>query len=204
MDDTTNQFDDDVDARLKEPTQTNKEVVQGEGADAEMNDAQQGNENLETTQEQVINDAHVKISNVTKKTEKILIDKMEKSKSYLVAPEQRDFYDSLKKYYNLDKDFFFSYDVYSLKRGRKDKDKDEDPSTDLPRVKEEKDNQRCRTNTDSNMPQDQEGNPGDNDDEPKKEDASRCDWFKKPIPPQEPTDPDWHEGKTLQKGPTQK
>ncbi|GKG46229.1 hypothetical protein Tco_0501075, partial [Tanacetum coccineum] len=26
-----------------------------------------------------------------------------------------------------DKDFFFSYDVYSLKRSRKDKDKDEDP-----------------------------------------------------------------------------
>ncbi|GJX32941.1 hypothetical protein Tco_0242796 [Tanacetum coccineum] len=240
MDDTTYQFDDDVDARLKEPTQTDKEVVQGEGADAEMNDAQQGNENLETTQEQVVEDAHVTISTVTKKTEvpvtsssrssdlaskflnfsdiphadaeivspldvhvhhevprtqaptlltipvsvitesspilpkevsnfappvikklikesrdevtlakvssqphstyeaastltefelkKILIDKMEKSESYLAAPEHRDCYDSLKKSYDLDKDFFFSYDVYSLKRGRKDKDKDEDPS----------------------------------------------------------------------------
>ncbi|GJZ78493.1 hypothetical protein Tco_0643330 [Tanacetum coccineum] len=52
MDDTTNQFDDDVDTRLEEPTQTGKEVVQGEGADVEMIDAQQGNENLETTQEQ--------------------------------------------------------------------------------------------------------------------------------------------------------
>ncbi|GJT59581.1 hypothetical protein Tco_1003114 [Tanacetum coccineum] len=62
MDDTTYQFDD-------EPTQTDKEVVQGEGADAEMNDAQQGNENLETTQEQVVEDAHVTISTVTKKTE---------------------------------------------------------------------------------------------------------------------------------------
>ncbi|GJZ34803.1 hypothetical protein Tco_0580620 [Tanacetum coccineum] len=69
MDDTTYQFDDDVDARLKEPTQTDKEVVQGEGADAEMIDAQQGNENLETTQEQVVEDAHVTISTVTKKTE---------------------------------------------------------------------------------------------------------------------------------------
>ncbi|GJV03422.1 hypothetical protein Tco_1336991, partial [Tanacetum coccineum] len=36
---------------------------------------------------------------------------------------------------------------------------------------------------DSDMPQDQEGNPGDNDDEPRKEDASRRDWFKKPTPP---------------------
>ncbi|GKB70790.1 hypothetical protein Tco_0932202 [Tanacetum coccineum] len=59
---------------------------------------------------------------------KILINKIEKSKSYLAAPEHRDCYDSLKKYYDLNKDFFFSYDVYSLKRGRKDKDKDEDPS----------------------------------------------------------------------------
>ncbi|GKE02156.1 hypothetical protein Tco_1390139, partial [Tanacetum coccineum] len=38
---------------------------------------------------------------------------------------------------------------------------------------------------DSDMPQDQEGNP-------------------KPTPPQEPTDPDWHERKNPQKGPTQK
>ncbi|GJS29752.1 hypothetical protein Tco_0490372 [Tanacetum coccineum] len=46
---TTDQFDDDVDARLEEPTQTGKEIVQGEGADVEMDEAQQGNENLETT-----------------------------------------------------------------------------------------------------------------------------------------------------------
>ncbi|GJT59583.1 hypothetical protein Tco_1003116 [Tanacetum coccineum] len=69
MNDTTDQFDDDVDAIFEEPTQTGKEVVQGEGADAEMIDAQQGNENLETTQEQVVEDAHVTISTVTKKTE---------------------------------------------------------------------------------------------------------------------------------------
>ncbi|GKA46913.1 hypothetical protein Tco_0739796 [Tanacetum coccineum] len=439
IDDTTYQFDDDVDARLKEPTQTNKEVVQGEGADAEMNDAQQENENLETTQEQVVEDAHVTISTVTMKTEvhvtsssrssnlaskflnfsdiphayaeivspldvhvhhevprtqaptlltipvsviiesshvytnipqssqtftpppilttpnppstiktinplstlpdfasvfrfndrittlekevaelekdplhtqvttlvdehldtqlgetreefmkflleslttrikeqlikesrdkvtlakvssqphstyeaastltefelkKILIDKMEKSESYLAAPEHRDCYDSLKKSYNLDKDFFFSYDVYSLKHGRKDKDKDEDPfagsdrglkkrktskdaePTTCPKNKDSTSSSSKGTKSqpkpsgksvqseepvfevaDSDMPQDQEGNPGDNDDEPRKEDASRCDWFKKPTPPQEPTDPDWHEGKTPQKGPTQK
>ncbi|GJU29691.1 hypothetical protein Tco_1173280 [Tanacetum coccineum] len=59
---------------------------------------------------------------------KILIDKMEKSKSCLAAPEHRYCYDSLKKSYDLDKYFFFSYGVYSLKRSHKDKDKDEDPS----------------------------------------------------------------------------
>ncbi|GKD99802.1 hypothetical protein Tco_1387786 [Tanacetum coccineum] len=69
IDDTTDQFDDDVDARLEEPTQIGKEVVQGEGADVEMNEAQQGNENLVTTQEQVVDDAHVTITTVTKKTE---------------------------------------------------------------------------------------------------------------------------------------
>ncbi|GJV04918.1 hypothetical protein Tco_1338487 [Tanacetum coccineum] len=59
---------------------------------------------------------------------KILIDKIKKSKSYLAAPEHRDCYDSLKKSYDLNKDFFFSYDVYLLKRDRKDKDKDKDHS----------------------------------------------------------------------------
>ncbi|GKG52071.1 hypothetical protein Tco_0544709, partial [Tanacetum coccineum] len=35
----------------------------------------------------------------------------------------------------------------------------------------------------SDMPQDQEGNMGDNEDEPRKETASRHGWFKKPTPP---------------------
>ncbi|GKA38117.1 hypothetical protein Tco_0724682 [Tanacetum coccineum] len=54
------------------------------------------------------------------------------------------------------------------------------------------------------MPQDQEVNLGDNEDEPRKETASRSDLFKKPTPPQEPTNPDWHVGKTTQEGPPQK
>nr|GEU98382.1 hypothetical protein [Tanacetum cinerariifolium] len=33
--------------------------------------------------------------------------------------------------------------------------------------------------------------------------ASKCDWFTKPKQPQEPTDPDWNDGKTQQQGPTQ-
>ncbi|GJW37467.1 hypothetical protein Tco_0060387 [Tanacetum coccineum] len=134
---------------------------------------------------------------------KILLDKMEKSESYLTAPEHRDCYDGLKKSYVLDKDFFYSYDV-----------------------KEEKDKQRFRTNhrskkqrfniwifkgtksqlkyfgksvqleepvfevADSDMTQDQEGNLGDNENETRNETTSRRAWFKKPTPPQEPTDPD--------------
>nr|GEU96959.1 integrase, catalytic region, zinc finger, CCHC-type, peptidase aspartic, catalytic [Tanacetum cinerariifolium] len=60
---------------------------------------------------------------------KILIDKIEKSESYLAAPEHRDCYEGLKKSYDLDMTFFSTYGkVYSLKRGQKDKDKDEEPS----------------------------------------------------------------------------
>ncbi|GJR11371.1 hypothetical protein Tco_0794023 [Tanacetum coccineum] len=56
---------------------------------------------------------------------------------------------------------------------------------------------------DSDMPQDQEGNLGNDDDEPMKETVSKRDWFTKPTQPQEPTDPDWNDGKTPQLGPTQ-
>ncbi|GKF99946.1 hypothetical protein Tco_0301637, partial [Tanacetum coccineum] len=54
---------------------------------------------------------------------KILIDKMDKSESYLAAPEHRECYDGLIKSYDLDKSLFSTYDkVYLLKRSRKDED----------------------------------------------------------------------------------
>ncbi|GKE43412.1 hypothetical protein Tco_1470696 [Tanacetum coccineum] len=53
------------------------------------------------------------------------------------------------------------------------------------------------------MPRDQEENLGNDDEEPKGKVASKRDWFTNPKRPQEPTDPDWNEGKTLQQGPTQ-
>ncbi|GJZ75410.1 hypothetical protein Tco_0639875 [Tanacetum coccineum] len=120
------------------------------------------------------------------KLKKILIDKMEKSESYLAAPEHRDCYDN--------------------------KDKDEDPSPGSDRgLKKRKLSKDAEPTTeepvfevaDSDMPQDQEGNLGDKNDEPRKEIASRSDWFKKPTPPQEPTDLDWHVGKDIHEGPTQ-
>ncbi|GKE19708.1 hypothetical protein Tco_1427285, partial [Tanacetum coccineum] len=132
---------------------------------------------------------------------KILLDKIEKSESYLAAPEHRDCYDSLKKSYDLEKDFFFSYDVYSLKRSRKDKDKDEDPSAGSDRgLKKRKPSKDAdpttgpkKKDSTSGSSKDQEENMGDNEDEPRKETASRRDWFKKPTPPQEPTNCDWHD-----------
>ncbi|GJT49228.1 hypothetical protein Tco_0975385 [Tanacetum coccineum] len=72
MDYTTNQFDDDVNVRLNEPVNTYEGLIQKKGVDAKMINVQQGIENLETTLNQVIEDAHVTLSTVTKKT-KILI-----------------------------------------------------------------------------------------------------------------------------------
>nr|GEU51541.1 hypothetical protein [Tanacetum cinerariifolium] len=63
------------------------------------------------------------------KLKKILIDKMDKSESYLAAPENRDCYEGLKKSFDIDKTYFSTYGkVYSLKRSQKHKDIDEDPS----------------------------------------------------------------------------
>ncbi|GJY62870.1 hypothetical protein Tco_0464330 [Tanacetum coccineum] len=99
---------------------------------------------------------------------KILIDKMDKSESYLAAPEHREFYEGLRKSYDLDKTFFDTYEkVYSLKRSRKDKDKDEDPSAGskrgLNKRKTSKDAEPTKEEpefevADSDMPQDQEEN----------------------------------------------
>ncbi|GJW08243.1 hypothetical protein Tco_1570666 [Tanacetum coccineum] len=130
----------------------------------------------------------------------ILIDKMDKSESYLAAPEHRDCYEGLKKSYDLDKTFFSTYDkVYSLKRSQKDKDKDEDPSTGSDQGLK---GTRVKV-ADSNMPQDQEENLGKDDEEPKEKVASKRDWFTKPTQSQEPTDPDWNADKTPQQGQNQ-
>ncbi|GKA86646.1 hypothetical protein Tco_0808357, partial [Tanacetum coccineum] len=140
---------------------------------------------------------------------KILIDKMEESQSYLTATEHKECYDGLIKSYDLDKSLFSTYDkVYLLKRSRKDKDKDEDPSAGsdqgLKKRKTRKDSVHAEEQVaDSDMPQDQEENLGNDDEEPKRKVASKRVWFTKPKQPQEPNDSDWNVGKTPQQGPTQ-
>nr|GFB38941.1 hypothetical protein [Tanacetum cinerariifolium] len=49
---------------------------------------------------------------------------------------------------------------------------------------------------DSDMPQDQEDNIGNDDEEPKRKVVSRRDWFTKPKKHEDPTDADWNIGKT--------
>ncbi|GJY22304.1 hypothetical protein Tco_0394870 [Tanacetum coccineum] len=112
---------------------------------------------------------------------KILIDKMDKSESYLVAPEHRECYEGLRKSYDLDKSLFSIYDkVYSLKRSRKDKDKDEDPSARSDQGHQVSINIFWKVKelefevAYSNMPQDQEENLG-NDDVEHKEKGKQID-----------------------------
>ncbi|GJX20298.1 hypothetical protein Tco_0222975 [Tanacetum coccineum] len=65
---------------------------------------------------------------------KILLDKLEKSKSYRAAEQHRNLYDAPVISYQLDKDLFDSYGkTYSLKRDREEKDKNEDPLVGLDR-----------------------------------------------------------------------
>ncbi|GJX22579.1 hypothetical protein Tco_0227024, partial [Tanacetum coccineum] len=85
------------------------------------------------------------------------------------------------------------------KKAEKDKDKDEDTSAGsdrgLKKRKTTKDVEPTKEEpefevADSDMPQDQEENLGNDDEEPKGNITSKQDWFTKPKRPQEPTDPD--------------
>ncbi|GJU96322.1 hypothetical protein Tco_1321078 [Tanacetum coccineum] len=86
---------------------------------------------------------------------KILIDKMDKSKSYLAAPEHRECYEGLIKSYDLDKTIFSTYDR-GLKKRKTSKDAEPVKSEELEFEV-----------VDLDMPQDQEENPGNDDEEPK-------------------------------------
>ncbi|GKA39614.1 hypothetical protein Tco_0732165 [Tanacetum coccineum] len=66
---------------------------------------------------------------------KILIDKMEKNKSYDKADYKKKLYDALVESYNTDKDLFDSYgEVFLLKRSQDERDKDRDSSAGSDRV----------------------------------------------------------------------
>ncbi|GJW00045.1 hypothetical protein Tco_1555296 [Tanacetum coccineum] len=67
MDYTTSQLYYDVDIRLNEPVDIEKEFIQEEGTDAAMTNVQHGNENPKIIQ--VIEDAHVTLSTVLQRTE---------------------------------------------------------------------------------------------------------------------------------------
>ncbi|GJS10040.1 hypothetical protein Tco_0366836 [Tanacetum coccineum] len=99
----------------------------GSESDQEENEEDKDDEDEESFSPQSLYEAASTL--IEFELKKILIDKMEKSESYMAAPEHKECYEGLIKSYDLDKTFFSTYGkVYSLKRSRKDKDKDEDPS----------------------------------------------------------------------------
>ncbi|GJR15031.1 hypothetical protein Tco_0797683 [Tanacetum coccineum] len=126
---------------------------------------------------------------------KILINKIDKSQSYLTATEHRECYDGLIKSYDLDKSRKTKESKSGSSKGTKSPSKSSRKSIHVeePEFKV----------ADSDIPQDQEENLGNDDEEPIRKVSSKRDWFAKPKQPQEPTDPDWNVGKTSQQGPTQ-
>ncbi|GJU53097.1 hypothetical protein Tco_1226811 [Tanacetum coccineum] len=121
------------------------------------------------------------------KLKRILIDKMDRSQSYLTASKHRECYDGLNKSYDLDKSLFSTYgNVYSLKRSQNDKDKDEDPSAGsdqgLKKRKTSKDAEPTKKKPKyeiaySDIPQDQEENLGNDGVEPKEKQGQNQRWL---------------------------
>ncbi|GKA41995.1 hypothetical protein Tco_0734655 [Tanacetum coccineum] len=90
-----------------------------------------------------------------------MIDKIDKSESYLAAPEHRECYEGLKKSYDLNKTIFSTYGLKKRKTS-----KDAAPATG-PKAKESQ----------FGYATDQEENLGNDDEEPKEKVASKRDWF---------------------------
>ncbi|GJR84208.1 hypothetical protein Tco_0154993 [Tanacetum coccineum] len=134
---------------------------------------------------------------------KILIDKMEKNKSYDKADYKKELYDALVKSYQTYKDLFDTYgEVFTLKRSRDDRDKDQDPSAGSDEGRKEGSQARklsksahaeepSHTVDNSGVQQDQEFDTGNNDEQPANKEVSKDDWFKKPERPLTP-DSDWN------------
>ncbi|GJX18079.1 hypothetical protein Tco_0218911 [Tanacetum coccineum] len=108
---------------------------------------------------------------------KILIDKMEKNKSYDKANYKKKLFDALVESYNTDKDLFDSYgEIFSLKRSRDERDKDQDPSVGSDRgTKIRKLKEPSHIVEDSGMQQDQEFITGNNDDQPADKEVTKAD-----------------------------
>nr|GFB84572.1 hypothetical protein [Tanacetum cinerariifolium] len=206
-DDDEDDDNDDDQSKGDEDRGMDSDDVQDKKADVRMTDAQQENENLEITQEQVIKDSYVKI---TKKTDFPFTSSSRSSD--LASRTPRMLY-GLVKSYNIDKDFFSIYDVYSLKSCQDDKDKDEGPCAGSDRgLKKQKISKDAEPTTslktkdsssrsskgtksqhksfgksvhveepvfevgDTDTPQGQEGNQGNDNVEPRIESASKRNW----------------------------
>ncbi|GJZ07240.1 hypothetical protein Tco_0541033 [Tanacetum coccineum] len=139
---------------------------------------------------------------------KILIDKMEKNKSYDKADYKWELYDALVKSYQADKDLFDTYgEVFTLKRSQDDRDKDQDPSAGSNRgTKRRKSSKEAESSRDSRSKEKKSsstskdashsqhkpsGNSAHVEETSHTVDDSKAGWFKKPERPPTP-DSDWN------------
>nr|GEY33017.1 hypothetical protein [Tanacetum cinerariifolium] len=146
------------------------------------------------------------------KLTKILIDNIEKNKSFNVADNKRELYDALIKCYNTDKDIVGSYgEVFSLKRCQDERDKDRDlfagSYRGTKRRKSSKDvessiDSKSKEKKSSSKQHDQEFVTGDNDEQLADKEVTKADWFKKTERP--PTlDLDWSKKRQIDFQPPQ-
>nr|GEU79532.1 reverse transcriptase domain-containing protein [Tanacetum cinerariifolium] len=146
---------------------------------------------------------------------KILLDKIEKCKSFQAAPEHIELYDGQVKSYNLDIDLFSSYgNVYSLKKDSQDEDplvesnqgfkkqkmgKDAEP----PKGSKSKESKSSSSKGTKPQPKSSGSEFGHTIDKPDIKAAPKSDWFKKPKKPSTP-DRAWNDGKSIDFRPPQK
>ncbi|GJX79651.1 hypothetical protein Tco_0327800, partial [Tanacetum coccineum] len=129
---------------------------------------------------------------------KILINKMEKNKSFDIVDYKREPYDALVKSYNTDKDIFESYgeEAEPSRDSRSKENKSSSTSKDASKSQHKSFDESAHaeepshTIEDSGMQQDQEFVTRDNDEQPADKEVTKADWFKKPERPPTP-DPDW-------------
>ncbi|GJU33486.1 hypothetical protein Tco_1181840 [Tanacetum coccineum] len=145
----------------------------------------------------------------------ILLDKIQKSKSYQGAQEYKDLYDALVKSYKLDKDLFDSYGLKKQKTSkdvepsRGSKSKESKSSSSKGSKSQSKSSGKSAQaeelvfeTAETEMPLNQGDDMGNTDDQPKVEATSKDDWFKKPKRPSTP-DSDWNTIKTIDFRPPQ-
>nr|GEV86121.1 putative reverse transcriptase domain-containing protein [Tanacetum cinerariifolium] len=111
---------------------------------------------------------------------KILIDKIEKNKSFDVADYKRELYDALVKSYNTNKDIFESYDAESSRDSRSKEKKSLSTSKDAYQSRHKSSGKSAyaeepsHTAKDSGMQQDQEFVMRDNDEQPADKEVTKA------------------------------
>ncbi|GJU13169.1 retrovirus-related pol polyprotein from transposon TNT 1-94 [Tanacetum coccineum] len=141
---------------------------------------------------------------------KILLDKIQKSKSYRGAQEHKDLYDALVKSHKIEKDLFESSGLKKQKtskdaepsRGSKSSSSKGSKSQSKSSGKSVQAEEPVFKTADTEMPLNQREDLGNTDDQPNVKAASKDDWFKKPNRPLT-LNSDWNTTKSIDFRPPQ-